>query len=127
MNPIKTIEAHKRKVEELNEDEAIGPVDTYLELFQRVYRDPRLPLNTRLRAARDAKDHEHPKLGVSLNVNMGEDFASRLDAAIARSQGLKLIEGSPNAGSNGAGSSEAKEISAEHQRQPIQPNFRRRV
>src|SRR6266568_4273011 len=78
-------------------DEEVGPVTSSLELFQKVYRDPAQPIERRLRAARDAKDHEHPKLGVSVNINDDGSFAARLDAAIARVNGHapKLIEGSP--------------------------------
>src|SRR5262249_43978332 len=79
---MNTKELYKRDQERFRADpeEEIGPVQSSLELFQKVYRNPDLPLHTRLRAARDAKDHEHPKLGISVNVNAGEDFAARLDA-----------------------------------------------
>src|SRR5262245_40366701 len=72
--------------------EEIGEVRTSLELFQKVYRNPNLPLHTRVRAARDAKDHEHPKLVATAIVNEN-DFATLLDRAIARTNGIKQIEG----------------------------------
>ena len=41
-----------------------------------------------------ALPHEVPKLGVSVNIDDDGTFAARLDAAIERSHGHKLIEGS---------------------------------
>jgi hypothetical protein len=69
----------------------VAPNATSLELLQAVYRSPSLPLATRMRAAMAALQFEHPKLGVSVNIN-GEDIAERLDRAIARTNGLKVIE-----------------------------------
>jgi hypothetical protein len=51
------------------------------------------PSGKELRAALGAVQFESPKLGVSVNVNMGDSFAARLDAAIQRSNGKK-VEGS---------------------------------
>jgi hypothetical protein len=98
----------------------IGEVTSSLELFQKVYRNPKVPLHTRLRAARDAKDHEHPKLVATAIVNESS-FAALLDRAIARSNGHKQIEGAKveNAGSLIPKESQAREVSADHQRQPI--------
>jgi hypothetical protein len=101
----------------------VGPVDSSLELFQKVYRDPNQPIERRLRAARDAKDHEHPKLVATAIVNEGS-FAALLDRAIARSNGHKVIEGEKvlepaREGSLMPKTSETREVSAEHQRKPI--------
>ncbi len=88
------IDAEFRKV--VPEQELITCEGTSLELLQKVYRDPALPLSTRMRAAAIAIPHEHPKLGVSVNIADDGTFAARLDKAIARSNGhaAKLVEGS---------------------------------
>jgi hypothetical protein len=99
-------------------EDDVGPVETSLELFQKVYQNPNLPLPTRMRAAIAAKDHEHPKLGVTINVHDDGSFAAQLDAAIRRSNGsAKVIEHQ----AEGSPTSEANQVSREHQRQPIKP------
>src|SRR5216683_2512036 len=81
-----------------NEDDPLGLPDsaTSLDLLRAVYRKPTLSLSTRMRAAGLALPHEHPKLGVSVNINDDGTFAQRLDAAIERSrngsQEPKVIE-----------------------------------
>jgi hypothetical protein len=58
--------------------------ETSLAYLQSVYRDPRLPIGTRLRAAIAALPFELPRLSVIANIsnaNLGE----RLERAIARS------------------------------------------
>ncbi len=81
-----------------NEDDPLGLPDsaTSLDLLRAVYRKPTLPLSTRMRAAGLALPHEHPKLGVTVNIADDGTFAARLDKAIARSNGhaAKLVEGS---------------------------------
>src|SRR5262245_54497013 len=101
-------------------EDAIGPVQTSLELFQKVYRNPNLPLHTRLRAARDAKDHEHPKLVATAIVNEGS-FAALLDRAIERSNGAKVIEHEPKPANVSAGSiaPTAREVSRPEQAKPL--------
>ena len=64
---------------------------TSLTLLQQVYRNPSLPLPTRMRAATAALPHEHPKLAVTTVVNAG-DFADQLERAIQRS---RMIEAKP--------------------------------
>ena len=58
---------------------------TSLDLLQQVYRNPSLPLMTRIRAATAALPHEHPKLAVTAMVT-SDDFAIQLDNAIKRSR-----------------------------------------
>ena len=71
---------------------------TSLDLLQQVYRNPSLPLMTRMRAATAALPHEHPKLAVTTVVNAG-DFANQLEQAIERSRRVSptLIEAKPEA------------------------------
>jgi hypothetical protein len=112
-------------------EDDIGSVDTSLELFQKVYRNPNLPLHTRLRAARDAKDHEHPKLVATAVVNEGS-FAALLERAIARSNGHKVIEGEKvieheAEGSLTANQPTAREVSADHLRRPIHKGIGRGI
>jgi hypothetical protein len=64
-----------------------------LEFLQILYRDPRQPMLRRLKAAIAALPFESPKLGVSVVIDASEDFAKRLDAAIARS--MRVIEARP--------------------------------
>jgi hypothetical protein len=69
----------------------LAPNGTSLDLLQQVYRNPSLPLMTRMRAATAALPHEHPKLAVTTVVNAG-DFADQLERAIERS---RTIEAKP--------------------------------
>jgi hypothetical protein len=82
-NPIALIEAHKRRVDKLNENVEIGPNEISLDLLRAVYRSNHLPLHNRMRAAISALPHEVPKLGISVVVN-DADIATRLDKALAR-------------------------------------------
>jgi hypothetical protein len=64
--------------------------DTALSLLQAVYRDPDLPLSTRMRAAAQALPFESPRLSAIANLSP-EDFSDRLERAITRSE-VRLIE-----------------------------------
>jgi hypothetical protein len=67
---------------------------TSLDFLQAVYLNETLPLNTRMRAAIEAAPYEHPKLSaVAVGTLTSQDFASRLDRALERSDRAKLIEG----------------------------------
>lgn len=71
---------------------------TSLDLLQAVYRNPSLPLNTRMRAAGLALQFEHAKLAVTAVVSE-HDLAARLDKAIERSEaarnGKVIVNGGP--------------------------------
>jgi hypothetical protein len=74
----------------------IAPDGTSLDFLQACYRNPSLPLTTRMRAAIAALQFEHPKLGVSVVMD-GGDFAERLEQAIERSSSVQAIERSSRA------------------------------
>jgi hypothetical protein len=62
-----------------------------LELLKAVYSDPDLPLQTRMRAAIAAAPYESPRLSMTAVVTgNGEEFARRLELAIARSNAVRL-------------------------------------
>lgn len=72
----------------------IGPDGTSLTLLQAIYKNPAMPLHTRMRAAIAALAHEHPRLGVTFQTSDETDFAKLLDQRIQRHQS-KLIEHQP--------------------------------
>ena len=61
-----------------------------LGLLQAIYKSRGVPLSVRMRAAVEALPFESPKLSATA-VLTGEDFAERLEKAIARS-GVKMID-----------------------------------
>jgi hypothetical protein len=65
-----------------------------LEYLRSVYQNPLEDTRTRMRAADMALPFERPKLVATLQLD-GESFASRLEAAIARSERAKVIETTP--------------------------------
>jgi hypothetical protein len=118
MKILPTVDAALARVQEheqqrhLDELEAVNAKSDSYEYLVAVRRSPAVPLGMKVRVARELLQYERPKLGVSVNVNMGDDFAARLDAAIARSNGHapKVIEGS------------AVKVSAETMAKPMLPN-----
>lgn len=65
-----------------------------LKLLQRTYRDEAQPLSVRLRAAIEALPFESPKLqAIGYGSLDGTAFADRLERALQRSNGARLIEG----------------------------------
>jgi hypothetical protein len=66
--------------------------ETALGLLQEVYRNKRVPLHTRMRAATIAIQYETPRLAVTGVVRDDEGFAHQLEKAIARSRAGKVLE-----------------------------------
>jgi hypothetical protein len=62
---------------------------TALGLLQAVYRNPEIPLPVRIKCAVECLPFESPKLSATA-VLTSEDFADRLEKAIARS-GVKMV------------------------------------
>jgi len=61
--------------------------------LQSIYRNPMEPTGVRIRAAVEALPYENPKLSaVAVGYLSADDFATRLERAIARANGAKLIE-----------------------------------
>jgi hypothetical protein len=90
-----TIDAVLKRIEAKQEMEAVAVADdaSPLDFLTAIYRDPRQPMNRRMRAAIEAAPYCHPKLAVSANISGGEGIASRLERAIERSRAQpKLIE-----------------------------------
>jgi len=90
-NPITLIEAHKKRVSEMNEEIEIGPNDISIDLLRAVYRANHLPLHTRMRAAMAALKHEVPALVATAVVNENS-FAELLDRRLKRLEEMKLLE-----------------------------------
>jgi hypothetical protein len=60
-------------------------------LNQAIYRDPRQPMHRRLRPATECAPYIHPKLSAAA-VLIGDDFASKLERAVKRSEKVLELE-----------------------------------
>jgi len=99
----------------MNEGVEIPSEGLSIDLLRAVYRNNQLELSTRMRAASLAIPYECARLGVSVVVNNTQDFASLLDARIARFEQMKLIEAQPTnnpepTNGNGSERSEVTEV-----------------
>ena len=99
-NPISLIEAHQRRVDEMNGEVEVPPNATALDLLQIVYRSASLPLPVRMRAAMAAIPYESPRLQVTAVVtenSLAELLEQRLRriAQMKNGSGTKLIEPPP--------------------------------
>lgn len=66
------------------------PAPTPLDFLKAVYLNEDLPLTVRMRAASEAAQYMHPKLGAVATLNMNEEsFAAALDRAIHRSEKVR--------------------------------------
>ena len=88
-----------RNVEE-DDPLKLNPNAMSLEGLQAIYRNPALPLTTRMRAMMAAVPYESPKLIATAIVNEGS-FAELLDRRLKRIEEMKLIEARPTAPING--------------------------
>jgi hypothetical protein len=87
---------------ELNPDSRItlepppeGPLaQTSLALLQAVYRDPAMPLTTRMRAATVAIAYEHPKLSIGVRADH-RGMGDAMEAAIRKSEAAKPVVAAP--------------------------------
>ena len=97
----------------------LAPNGTSLDLLQQVYRNPSLPLNTRLRAATAALPHEHPKLAVVATVDADGDFAVQLDRAVERSRRIEarpMIEANVSASASVSSASATERLDRRYRR-----------
>jgi len=89
-----TVTAALERIEEAQRRAEAVPGARALEFLQAVYRNEGIPLGVRMRAAIEALPFETPKLSATAIIPGGQDFAAKLNKAIARSR-QKLIEHSP--------------------------------
>jgi len=75
----------------------VGPNARALDVLVAIYRSPRMPLHTRMRAAIAALPFETPKLQATAIVPMGLDLKSKLERAIMRSNAVRLLPAQPEA------------------------------
>src|SRR5262245_19613749 len=79
---------------EVGEPAPVAAEVTPLQFLQAVYRNPALPLNTRLRASIAAAAYVHPK--ISIVATPGGNIAERLERLILEQRKKpKLIEAAP--------------------------------
>ena len=67
-----------------------------VEFLMAIYRDPRQPMNRRMKAAIEAAQYRQPKLTAVATTNLNDkDFAALLDRAIERSNGVRVVKALP--------------------------------
>jgi len=73
----------------------VGAEATPLDFLCAVYRNPALPLSTRIRASIAAAAYCHPRISVIAAAGNPRNFADELERRIARHRQMKLIEAQP--------------------------------
>jgi len=90
---LNTVDAALSRFDDEPELIELAPGETSLDFLRKVYRSVKQPMSRRMRAAIEALQHEHPRLGaVAIGSMNGQDFASMVEKAIERSGRAKLIE-----------------------------------
>jgi hypothetical protein len=84
-------------VDEMNGEGLQVPPDIEpVEFLMAIYRDPRQPMNRRMKAAIEAAQYRQPKLTAVATTNLNDkDFAALLDRAIERSNGVRVVKALP--------------------------------
>jgi hypothetical protein len=85
-----------RTYSQVEDELQVGPDATPLEFLQAFYRNPALPVSTRLRAAGLAAPFVHPKFSVVVGPNDPRQFADELERRIRHWNEAKLIEHQPS-------------------------------
>jgi hypothetical protein len=65
---------------------------TSLHFMQAIYRDPRQPMQRRIRAAQAALPFEHPKLSATYAVDGSRDFAAEMKEIARRSGRSNVLD-----------------------------------
>jgi hypothetical protein len=81
--------------EHVAEPDDVGAEATPLQFFQAVYRNPALPLSTRIRASIAAAQYCHPKISVIASPGDPRNIADRLEFLIRQQRKPNLIEARP--------------------------------
>jgi hypothetical protein len=96
IEPLELIKAQKERVDKMNgKGVELGPEAEPLDLLYAVFRNPDLPLQMRMTAAKEAAQYVHPKISAVVSANVtGEDFGEALERARKRMlEGPKPSEG----------------------------------
>jgi hypothetical protein len=93
-----TIETVLDRIEQQDADAIeIASHEDALEFFDKIMRDPRQPIQRRMRAAEMKAQYKYPKLSAVATTNVDGSFADQLDRLIMKRTG-KLIEHHPDEG-----------------------------
>jgi hypothetical protein len=80
---------------EYEEEKIVFFKGSALDYLQSIYRDPTEERFVRMRAAIAAIPFESPKLQATATLQLGLDFAAKLDRAFKRSGTVKLVANAP--------------------------------
>jgi hypothetical protein len=82
-------------IEYKEEEEVVSFTGSALDYLQSVYRDTTREPYVRMRAAIAAIPFESPKLQATATLQLGLDFASKLDRAVLRSASVRVVASAP--------------------------------